>query len=249
MTHYLLVANWKMNGLASDIDEAINIADGCTHPNHQVVICPPAPLLSRMSVILDNENVHLGGQDCHSSESGAHTGDHSAQMLADAGANYVILGHSERRSFHQESSELINLKAQAAWQAGLTVIICVGESESERLEGRETEIVGDQLQASIPIPVPESGKGKLVVAYEPVWAIGTGRVAERAEIASMHQYIFQFCQRHLASEDSVPILYGGSVNATNAVDIFSVPHVNGGLVGGASLKAKTFNPIFHSLPN
>lgn len=248
MPKYLLVANWKMNGLASHIVEAEAIGKGASNPNCDVVICPPAALLSRMKARLSPSSLRLGGQDCHAFASGAHTGDHSAEMLADAGGEFVILGHSERRSDHRETSDQVRNKTQAAWQTGLTAIVCVGETEADRLKGQEFKVVGEQLSVSVPQDVKPTNKNQLVIAYEPVWAIGTGRTASEVEIADMHKFISRFCTQNINNGDNIPILYGGSVNGANAHSIFSVPHVNGALVGGASLKAESFIPIIDAVP-
>ena len=248
MPEYLLVANWKMNGLASHIVEAEAISKSASNPNCDVVICPPAALLSRMKARLSHSSLRLGGQDCHASASGAHTGDHSAEMLADAGGEFVILGHSERRSDHHETSDEVKNKTQAAWHASLTAIVCVGETEAARLKGQEFEVVGEQLSASVPQDVKLTNKNQLVIAYEPVWAIGTGRTASEVEIADMHKFISRFCTQNIAHGDNIPILYGGSVNGANAHSIFSVPYVNGALVGGASLTAESFIPIIDAVP-
>ena len=247
MSGFLVAGNWKMNGLAGSIAEAVRIAEDNPSPNCDIVICPPAVLLSRMAERLAGTSVRLGGQDCHPSDSGAHTGDQSAQMLADAGAAFVIVGHSERRSDHSESNELVRSKVQAAWRAGLTAIVCVGESEQERNSGCERDIVGEQLEAGIPDQARASG---LIVAYEPVWAIGTGRTASADEIGDMHIFIRQVCIEKFSGNEGaeMKLIYGGSVNQTNAASIFSIPHVNGALVGGASLKASSFTSIVNSVP-
>ncbi len=247
MSDFLVAGNWKMNGLADSVSEAVRIAEDNPSPRCEIVIFPPAALLSRMSDRLSGSSVRLGGQDCHTSESGAHTGDHSAQMLADAGAEYVILGHSERRRDHNESSDMVNRKVRAAWRAGLKAIVCVGETAQERDAGGERAAVGAQLEKSIP---DDASPDRLAVAYEPVWAIGTGRTAGPGEIGEMHSFIRQTCVHQLAGTGGgmVKLLYGGSVSQSNAASIFAVPEVSGVLVGGASLKAAGFTPIIRSVP-
>lgn len=226
----LAAGNWKMNGLGSDLAEIEAIAagapDGCG-----LLICPPATLLARASAL----GLAVGGQDCHAKGSGAHTGDISAAMLVDAGASHVILGHSERRADHGETSDEVAAKALAAQAAGLTAIVCVGETEAERDAGRTLDVIGAQIDAS----VAGLELDRLVVAYEPVWAIGTGRTPTLEEIAAVHAF--------LRGRVDVPLLYGGSVKPGNAAEIFAVPNVDGALVGGASLKAGDFLGIARAL--
>ena len=196
------------------------------------MICPPATLLSAISEQLLGSGVAAGGQDCHAAQTGAHTGDVSAQMVRDAGGTYVSVGHSERRADHGESDAAVKAKAVAALEAGLTPIICVGETKEERQAGRAEEIVGGQLGGSLP-----DGDQTIVVAYEPVWAIGTGLTPSNDDIAAMHAFI-----RGKVGADT-RILYGGSVKPGNAQEILAIDHVNGALVGGASLKADDFFAI------
>ena len=222
----LIAGNWKMNGLRAQLGEARAVAAGLTDARRaacDVLICPPATLLAPMREAV-GEALLLGGQDCHAEESGAHTGEVSAEMLADAGASYVILGHSERRADHHETDALVRAKAEAARRAGLTPIVCVGETREGREAGRAEAVVRGQLGASL----PETG---FVVAYEPVWAIGTGLTPTTEDIKAMHAAIRD------AVGGGVPILYGGSMKPGNAAEILSVPEVGGGLIGGASLKA------------
>ncbi|WP_136685261.1 triose-phosphate isomerase [Falsirhodobacter xinxiangensis] len=226
----LAAGNWKMNGLAADLAEIEAIAAGAPE-GCEVLICPPATLLARAAAF----GLAVGGQDCHAKGAGAHTGDLSAAMLADAGAEYVIVGHSERRADHGETSEEVAAKAQAAQGAGLTAIVCVGETEAERDAGRTLDVVGAQIAASVAGLDP----ARLVVAYEPVWAIGTGRTPTLEEIAEVHGF--------LRARVDVPLLYGGSVKPGNAAEIFAVPDVNGALVGGASLKSADFLAIAKAL--
>lgn len=226
----LAAGNWKMNGLAADLAEIEAIAAGAPE-GCEVLICPPATLLARAAAF----GLAVGGQDCHAKGAGAHTGDLSAAMLADAGAEYVIVGHSERRADHGETSEEVAAKALAAQGAGLTAIVCVGETEAERDAGRTLDVVGAQIAASVAGLDP----ARLVVAYEPVWAIGTGRLPTLEEIAEVHAF--------LRARVDVPLLYGGSVKPGNAAEIFAVPDVNGALVGGASLKSADFLAIAKAL--
>jgi len=243
----LIAGNWKMNGLTGALGEvgALIRALKANPTAAKVVICPPATLISR-AVAQAAGAVGVGGQDCHPKPSGAFTGDVSAEMLRDAGAQWVIVGHSERRQYHAESDALIASKAQAGWRAGLSVIICVGETEAERNAGREEEIVSGQLAVSIPDGATPSNAA---VAYEPVWAIGTGRTPTSAEIAKMHAHIRAvLVKRFGEAARPMDILYGGSVNPKNAEEILRVPEVGGALVGGASLKAADFLAIIAAAP-
>ena len=234
----IVAANWKMN---PPIEEAGSLAaayagagfDGVTR-----ILFPPHPYLVQMAMRLGQSGIRLGGQDCHSAVSGAHTGDVAAHMLAACGADIVLLGHSERRSDHGESDALVRAKAETALAENLSVMICVGETLAQREAGQAEDIVGAQLSGSVPDDIDAS---RLIIAYEPVWAIGTGKVASDADIGAMHAYIHaQLAQRGLGD---VPILYGGSVKPGNAGAIFAVPHVDGALVGGASLVADDFAAI------
>ena len=232
----LIAGNWKMNGLFSarqEIEALIAAFAGATPERCDVVLCPPATLIAAFAGDYGDEGLEFGGQDCHAEPSGAHTGDISAEMLADAGAAWVIVGHSERRADHGETSGLVRRKALAALRAGLTPIICVGETRAEREAGRAEEVVAAQIEGSLPDP----GAGPIAVAYEPVWAIGTGLVPTRNDIEAMHH-----CIRRQVG-DAVRILYGGSVKPDNAKEILQIPNVGGVLVGGASLKAKDFASI------
>lgn len=239
----LIIGNWKMNGGLGHTDLAKTIADGVkalAPINVEVAVCPPFTLLSLISQALTAEKVHFGAQDCHTAVSGAHTGDISAAMIAEFGAKYVLVGHSERRANHNETSELIAQKAQAAINAGLIPVICVGETEAERLSGNAVSIVLSQIDASLPEGCNAS---QVVVAYEPVWAIGTGRVASVQDIEEMHEAIRGNLARKFTDAAQIPLLYGGSVNASNADQILAVANVDGALVGGASLKAPDFMAI------
>ncbi|MFM5916916.1 MAG: triose-phosphate isomerase [Novosphingobium sp.] len=236
-----IVGNWKMNGTRASLAEARAIDRGAArHPGVQVAIAPPATLLPLMADAV--ETVSLGGQDCHHMPSGAFTGDISAGMLADVGAGFVIVGHSERRTLHGESDALVKAKADAALAAGLNVIVCVGETEADRDAGRAEHVVGAQLDGSLP---DEAGSaGQVTVAYEPVWAIGTGRVPSNEDVSAMHRAIRSKLEaRFGAAHAGVRILYGGSVNAGNAADLLSCDEVGGALVGGASLTADSFLTI------
>jgi triosephosphate isomerase (TIM) len=238
----LIVGNWKMNGLEATLVEAKEIANhlaGANSDSVGVVICPPATLIARAADALAGSKVGVGGQDCHAKVSGAHTGDISAHMLADAGASYVIVGHSERRCDHGETSADVAAKAEAAITAGLTPIICVGESEAQRDAGEEETIVLDQILASIPNTATAN---QICIAYEPVWAIGTGRTPSTSNVAAMHAAIRAMLVKRFGEVEgpSIAILYGGSVNPKNAAELLSVENVDGALVGGASLTAANF---------
>ncbi len=235
----LAAGNWKMNGGKASLAEIEALEAAFPAPNCDVLICPPATLISAMAAI--GKTVKVGGQDCHAAASGAHTGDISAEILADAGATAVIVGHSERRADHGERDADVNAKAQAAWRAGLIAVICVGETEAERKAGKALEIVGGQMAGSI--PAGATGENT-VVAYEPVWAIGTGLVPTLDDIAEMHNFMrAELAKSHPAAAEDFRLLYGGSVKPTNAAEIFAVSNVDGGLVGGASLKAADFGGI------
>ncbi|MEM6740019.1 MAG: triose-phosphate isomerase [Pseudomonadota bacterium] len=245
MARKLAAGNWKMNGLSAALAEAQALADAHPAPGCDVLLCPPAPLLARMSAALDGTRVQTGGQDCHAAESGAHTGDVSAEMLADAGATHVILGHSERRADHGEKDAEIAAKIGAARRAGLIAILCIGETEAERDAGDTLSVVSTQLSGSLPTGVIASS---LVVAYEPVWAIGTGRTPTLDEIAEVHDHLRDELATAIGSgARDVPLLYGGSVKPSNAAEIFEVSNVDGALVGGASLKAADFSAIVAAL--
>lgn len=235
----LAAGNWKMNGLRADLSQAQAIADAFAQAHVGIVLCPPATLIAPMAMALAGSSVSVGGQDCHASEGGAHTGDISAPMLADAGARHVILGHSERRADHGESSALVARKAQVAQAAGLIAIICVGETEAQRDAGKTLAVVLDQLAHSLP---DGASAANTVIAYEPVWAIGTGRTPTLAQIAEVHDAL-----RAALPDPAISLLYGGSVKPDNAADVFSVENVDGALVGGASLKADDFIRIIAAL--
>ncbi|GAB4383452.1 triose-phosphate isomerase [Albidovulum sp.] len=240
----LAAGNWKMNGTGNDLAEARKIAFASPAPRSEVLICPPATLLTRMADSVMGSPLRLGGQDCHAEPAGAHTGDISAPMLADAGATHVIVGHSERRSDHGETDAMVRAKARAAHAAGLVAIICIGETEAERDAGRTLDVIRAQLAGSIP---EGAGAANTVIAYEPVWAIGSGRTPAPAEIAEVHGTIRAAIVGAVADPGAVRILYGGSVKPGNAAEIFAIADVDGALVGGASLKAADFGAIIAAL--
>ncbi|HJU17195.1 MAG TPA: triose-phosphate isomerase [Stellaceae bacterium] len=230
----LVVGNWKMNGLRADgagLAHDLARRAAAQRPRCTLVVCPPATLIAEIGGVLAGSPIALGGQDCHPAAKGAHTGDVSAEMLADLGCTYVILGHSERRRDHGESDALVRDKVAAAWRAGLTAILCVGETREQREAGAAATVVAAQLAGSLP---QDAASHPLVVAYEPVWAIGTGLTPTTGDIARMHADI----RTRLPA--AAPILYGGSVNPGNAAEILALPEVDGALVGGASLDAGQF---------
>lgn len=233
-----------MNGLWSalgEVDALIAALADSKPPAAQVVVCPPTTLLTEVCTRVAGSPIAGGAQDCHAEPAGAHTGDISAEMIADCGARFVIVGHSERRAAHGETDEMVRNKAVAAMRAELIPIVCVGESEAERDRGEAKSRVDAQLRASLP---DVGGAMALVVAYEPLWAIGTGRAASPADIDSMHWVVREALKdRYGQAGDALRILYGGSVKPDNAAEIFEVFNVNGALVGGASLKAAEFLEI------
>ncbi len=238
----LVAGNWKMNGLAAALTEVQALIAAHPNPDCEMLLCPPATLLAQMHWAAKDSRLALGGQDCHSDASGAHTGDISAAMLRDAGATYVILGHSERRAKYWESDAMVKAKAHAARIEGLIPIICIGETEAQRDANATLDVIGSQLDNSLP------DSTIFVVAYEPVWAIGTGRTPTIPQIAEVHAYLRARLETRIGADASkVRILYGGSVKPSNASEIFAVPHVDGALVGGASLKAADFGAIIAAL--
>ena len=244
MTRTLIAGNWKMNGLKASLQEASRIIEGLAgaHQNADCLICPPATLVMAMADLASGSALQIGGQDCHMNTSGAHTGDISAGMLCDAGATHVITGHSERRADHGEDNSCIAAKTSAALAAGLVPIICIGETLEQRERGETLEFLETQLVQSI----PDACAGKpFVVAYEPVWAIGTGKTASLEQIGEVHDFIRNLLATRFAGQgEDVPILYGGSMKPSNAAEILSVSNVNGGLIGGASLNAADFLAIY-----
>lgn len=245
MRRKLAAGNWKMNGLTADLAEAEALSDAHPDPTCEVLLCTPATLLSRVSDVLIGTRVALGGQDCHSARSGAHTGDVSAEMLADAGASHVILGHSERRADHGETDAQVAAKARAAHAAGLTAVICLGETEGQRNAGDTLAVIAAQLAGSLP---ETATAANTVIAYEPVWAIGTGRTPTAEQIAEVHGFLRSRLTVTLPDQAAgIRLLYGGSVKPGNAAEIFAIPEVDGALVGGASLKAADFSAIIGAL--
>lgn len=237
----LVAGNWKMHGLADAATAMLDaLAEAHPAPACDVLVCPPATLLARLADRV--EAFSFGGQDCHADPSGAHTGDLSAEMLADAGAVAVIVGHSERRADHGESDATVARKAAAAWRAGLRAVVCIGETESERDAGETLARIDSQLGGSIPDGATATN---LAVAYEPVWAIGTGRTPSLSEIGEVHDFIRGRLEGRFGKGvgRSIPLLYGGSVKPGNAAEIFAVRNVDGALVGGASLTAPDFGAI------
>lgn len=245
MARKLAAGNWKMNGVTADLAEVDTLAEVVEAAQCEVLLCPPATLIAPMAARAGLMSLYVGAQTCHSAGSGAHTGDISAPMLADAGATHVILGHSERRADHGESSTDVALQVSAAIDAGLVAIVCVGETEAERDAGVTLQVVASQVAGSIPSgALPE----QIVVAYEPVWAIGTGRTPTLEQIAEVHDHIrSELAARRGGAADAIPLLYGGSVKPGNAAEIFAVSNVDGALVGGASLKATDFGAIIEAL--
>jgi len=243
--HKLAAGNWKMNGTPSALAEVAALLAAHPAPGCQMLLCPPATLLAQMAWAARGTPLLLGAQDCHAKASGAHTGDISAMMLEEAGASHVIVGHSERRSDHAETDAAVNAKAAAAARAGLIAIVCIGETEAERNAGATLDVIGRQLDGSLP---EGATAANIVVAYEPVWAIGTGLTPTLAEIAEVHGFIRMRLSGQIGAEAAgVRLLYGGSVKPSNAAEIFALPHVDGALVGGASLKAADFGAIVAAL--
>ncbi len=239
----LIAGNWKMNGslaqadnlpasIAQEIQSNSSVNDSC-----EFLVCPPFPYMLAIKDICVKNGISFGAQDCSVHDSGAYTGEVSAQMIADCGGTYVILGHSERRQYHGETNDIVSGKAKAAHGAGLVSIICVGETEEEREAGKQNEVVGEQLRSSLPVG---ANAENTVIAYEPVWAIGTGKTANSEDVAMMHSFICNQLKEHLADSKNMRILYGGSMKPENASSLLSTPHVDGGLIGGASLKAEQF---------
>jgi triosephosphate isomerase len=238
----LVAGNWKMNGLSASLSElgTLKAALARNPPSCDVLICPPATLIAQANWAVKGAFA-LGGQDCRAEPCGAFTGDLSAEMLKDAGASYVIVGHSERRQYHGETDAEVLAKAQAARRAGLKAIVCLGETETQRAAGDHDKVCSGQLAGSVP---PDATADNTAIAYEPVWAIGTGKTATAADIAAMHAHLRAGLIAHLgAAGQGVLILYGGSVKPDNANEILNLPEVGGALVGGASLKAADFLSI------
>jgi triosephosphate isomerase (TIM) len=247
--HPLIAGNWKMNGLKASMPEfeamlagAAGVAAKC-----DLLVCPPATLMAAFAEKTGGaKTLAIGAQDCHPKASGAHTGDLSAEMLADAGAKAIIVGHSERRADHGESDAVVRQKAEAVWRAGLSAIVCIGETREQRDAGKTLDICGSQLKGSLP---EGSTAANLVVAYEPVWAIGTGLTPTVGDVEQVHRFVREALTSRFNGEGAgVRILYGGSVKPSNAAELMGVANVNGALVGGASLKAADFLAIAAGCP-
>ena len=240
----LVAGNWKMNGKREQLDQIKAIADGLDADlaDHiDTLICPPATLLYVATAIAEQTPLAIGAQDCHDKQSGAYTGDISAEMIADCLADYVLVGHSERRTLHGESDATVRAKAEAAKAAGLVRVICIGETEAERKSGQTLDVLGRQLSGSVP---DDATAEDTVIAYEPVWAIGTGLTPTVADVAEAHAFIRAEMKTRFAGEGAfMRLLYGGSVKPVNAAELLAVPHVDGALIGGASLKAADFLAI------
>jgi triosephosphate isomerase len=245
----LIAGNWKMNGLKSSLAEFEAMLKGAqaVADKTDLLVCPPATLIATFAEKAKGaKTLSVGAQDCHPKPSGAHTGDLSAEMLADAGATAVIVGHSERRADHGETDALVRQKAEAAWRAGLTAIVCIGETEQQRDHGRALEICGSQLAGSLP---DGATADKLTIAYEPVWAIGTGRTPTIGDVEQVHRFIRDTLNSRFKAEGArMRILYGGSVKPANAAELLAIANVDGALVGGASLKASDFLAIAAGCP-
>ena len=240
----LIAGNWKMNGLRADaLALAGELAAGMRQAawsDREMLICPPATLLAAVAEAVKGSGIFVGSQDCHAKASGAHTGDLAAEMLRDAGASHVLVGHSERRTDHAETDAIVRAKAEGAWRAGLLPVVCIGETLAEREAGRTLSVLETQLSGSVPAGATAA---KLVVAYEPVWAIGTGKTPTTAEVAAAHAHIRKVLGTLMGDAGAVRLLYGGSVKGSNAVELLAAGDVDGALVGGASLKADEFLAI------
>jgi len=244
----LIAGNWKMNGLKAAMAEfdAMIAGAAAVAAKADLLICPPATLIAGFAARAKGSKLAVGAQDCHPMASGAHTGDLAAEMLADAGAGAIIVGHSERRADHGESDALVKQKAEAAWRAGVVAIVCVGETQSQRDAGQTLDILRGQLNGSLPDGCTAAN---LVVAYEPVWAIGTGLTPTAKDVEQIHGFIRELLtSRFRADGARMRILYGGSVKPSNASELMAVENVNGALVGGASLKAADFLAIAKGCP-
>lgn len=241
----LVAGNWKMNGLRASLAEILAVRNGIASANCDVAICPPATLIAESAATAAGSPLMIGGQDCHTVAAGAHTGDISAEMIADAGGKLAIVGHSERRADHGETDAIVRAKTEAAWRAGLLAVLCIGETEGERRAGSTFEVLGRQITGSVP---DNATAAKLVIAYEPVWAIGTGLLPSEDDIAAAHAHIRQCLAGKIGGQAaSTRILYGGSVKPSNAGSVLALGDVDGALVGGASLKAVDFLEIIVSV--
>jgi triosephosphate isomerase (TIM) len=240
----LIAGNWKMNGVRADaLALAKAVGDGVKQgawKDREVLVCPPATLVMAVAEAVKGSGLLVGGEDCHAKASGAHTGDISAEMLKDAGASHVIVGHSERRSDHGEGDEVVWAKAEAAWRAGLIPIVCIGETLAEREGGKTLSVLEAQLKGSLPAGATAA---RVVVAYEPVWAIGTGKTPTTPEVAAVHAHIRKVLAGLVPDAAGVRLLYGGSVKGSNAAELLGAGDVDGALVGGAALKADEFLAI------
>jgi triosephosphate isomerase (TIM) len=245
----LIAGNWKMNGLKASLAEFEAMVAGASAvaAKADLLVCPPATLIAAFAERARGARAFsIGAQDCHPKASGAHTGDLSAEMLADAGATAIIVGHSERRADHGESNALVRQKAEASWRAGLTAIVCIGETQHQRDHGQTLDVCGGQLAGSAP---DEATAANLVVAYEPIWAIGTGLTSTVKDVEQVHRFIRDSLESRFKGEGAkIRILYGGSVKPSNAAELMAVANVNGALVGGASLKAADFLAIAAGCP-
>jgi triosephosphate isomerase len=240
----LIAGNWKMNGLKADaLSLAKGVAAGVEQAgwrDREVLVCPPATLVAAVAEAVKGTGLLVGGQNCHAKATGAHTGDVSAEMLRDAGASHVIVGHSERRADCGETDVIVRAKAEAAWRAGLVPIVCIGETLAEREAGETLGVLERQIKGSVPAG---STAARLVVAYEPVWAIGTGKTPTTPEVAAAHAHIRTVLGGLMAEAAAVRLLYGGSVKGSNAGELLAAGDVDGALVGGASLSAAEFLAI------
>lgn len=240
MPRKLAAGNWKMNGMKQDLEMIQSLSETYGAATVDVMVCLPATLIAACR----DSAIGIGAQDCHALEGGAHTGDLSAEMLADAGATAIITGHSERRADHGETDADICAKSKAAYRAGTMAIICIGETLAQREDGTTLQLIDIQLAGSVP---DAASAANTVIAYEPVWAIGTGKVPTLAQIEEVHAHIRMRLTERFSDGAEFTLLYGGSVKAGNAAEIFGVPNVDGALVGGASLKAADFGPIIAAL--
>jgi triosephosphate isomerase len=244
----LIAGNWKMNGLRASAAELARIIAGAGELAERLdlTVCPPATLLAGFAEQARGTPVGIGAQDCHAEASGAFTGDVAAEMIKDAGASAVIVGHSERRTTHKETDADVRAKALAAWRAGLVAIVCIGETRAEREAGQTIAVVGRQIDGSLP---EGATADNTVIAYEPVWAIGTGLTPTPADVAEVHAFIRKrLAERAGKAGEGIRILYGGSVKPSNAAELLGIANVNGALVGGASLKAEDFLGIARACP-
>ena len=248
MRQKFIAGNWKMNGLTNDLGEIIAIANFSETCKSEIILCPPITLISKLTPFITESALHIGAQNCHYNETGAHTGEVSPKMLNDIGLSYVILGHSERRSEYFETNEILRKKILAAWENDLTTIVCVGESAKIAKSGLTDAFIQKQLIETLPENLQVD---KIVIAYEPIWAIGTGEVPSLQQINETHKLVRKLINEKYGSlaANSVRVIYGGSVNQKNSKNIFSLSDVDGGLVGGASLTYDSFIPIITSLEN